>query len=115
MMVTIPTCDTARRHNVIKRKLNLISRWDNIHCGMAEMNRLYEHPIINGDWELIIRGYNSGTNVLKYPKRYARGNRMNKIHLSRIKKYRNILVKMIGEYKLLKIIDEHNQSLTNEI
>ena len=100
MMVTLPTCDTARRHNGIRRELNLISRWDNIHCGMAEMSRLYEHHIIDGDWELVIRGYNSGTKALKYPKRYARGNRMNKIHLSRIKKYREMLLGMIESHEI---------------
>ena len=121
MMVTIDTCDTARRHNGIRRELNLISRWDNIHCGMAEMNRLYVHPIINGDWELVIRGYNSGTEVLKNPRRYARGNRMNKVHLSRIKKYRKMLLEIIEKYemnedrkRLVEIIENYESNLTNE-
>lgn len=99
MMVTMPTCETARRYNGITRRIKLTSRWPNIHCGMAEMNRLYEHPIINGNWELVIRGYNSGIKVLEEPRRYARGNRMNKVHLARIKKYRNMLLKIIQEYK----------------
>lgn len=120
MMVTMPTCDTARRHNGIKRQLNLISRWDNIHCGMAEMNRLYEHPIISGDWELVIRGYNSGIEVLKNPIRYGRGMRMNQIHLNRIKKYRKMLLIIIEKYetneerkRLVEIIENYEANLTN--
>ena len=124
MMVTLPTCDTARRHNGIMRPLNLISKWDNIHCGLAEMNRLYEHPIINGDWELVIRGYNSGTEVLKYPRKYARGNRMNKVHLSRIKKYRKMLLEIIENYEINRmnedrkriqaVIENYETNLTND-
>ena len=98
MMVTLPTCDKARTHNGIRRKLNLISRWDNIHCGLAEMNRLYDHPLINGDWELVIRGYNSGTHVLKEPIKHGRGMRMNEKHLNRIKKYRKMLLEIIDKY-----------------
>ena len=98
MMVTIPTCNEARKHNGIKRELNLISRWDNIHCGMAEMNRLYAHPLINGDWELIIRGYNSGTHVLEEPIKHGRGMRMNEKHLNRIKGYRKTLLEIIDKY-----------------
>ena len=100
MMVTLKTCDMARKYNGIKRKLNLIARWDNIHAGMAEMNRLYVHPTINGNWELVIRGYNSGTHVLEEPVRYARGMRMNKKHLKRVKYFRQMLLDIIEEYQV---------------
>lgn len=99
MMVTIPTCYGARKYNGIKRKLNLISRWDNIHCGLAEMNRLYVYPGIDGDWEKVIRYYNSGTHVLEEPIKYARGNRMNKKHLKRVKYFRKVLLDTIENYK----------------
>ena len=98
MMVTIPTCEKAKNHNGIKRDLNLISRWGNIHCGLAEMHRLYTYPLINGDWELIIRGYNSGTRVLEEPIKHGRGMRMNEKHLNRIKKYREMLLAIIDNY-----------------
>lgn len=97
MMVTRKTCGKARRHNGIKRKLNLTARWDNVHCGMAEMNRLYVHSTIHGDWELVIRGYNSGTDVLEDPIRYARGMRMNTKHLKRVKYFRKMLLSIIEE------------------
>ena len=99
MMVTRPTCDVASKYNGIRKKLNLISKWDNIHCGLAEMNRLYVYPGIDSDWEKVIRYYNSGTHVLEDPIRYARGNRMNKKHLKRVKYFRKILLDIIEEYK----------------
>lgn len=98
MMVTKPTLKLAKKHNGIKRNLNLISRWDNIHAGLAVMNMLYVHPLINGDWELIIRGYNSGTRVLEEPIKHGRGMRMNEKHLNRIKKYRKMLLALIDNY-----------------
>ena len=99
MMVTLKTCDKARKYNGIKRKLNLTVRWDNVHAGLAEMNRLYSHPTIHGDWELVIRGYNSGTDVLENPIRYARGMRMNTKHLKRVKYFRQRLLSIIEEYR----------------
>ena len=98
MMVKESTCKEARKFNGIKRELNLYERWDNIHCGLAEMNRLYSYPIINGDWELVIRGYNSGTHVLEEPIKHGRGMRMNEKHLKRIKKYRKMLLEIIDKY-----------------
>lgn len=106
MMVQIPTCDIARKHNGIKRELNLIARWDNIHCGMAEMNRLYEHFAIKGDWEKVLIGYNGGTGVVMYPQKYRKGDRMTKVHLKAVKKYRK---------RLLEIIEEYELSLTREL
>lgn len=99
MMVTRKTCGKARRYNGIRQKLNLTARWDNVRCGMAEMNRLYSHPIINGDWELVIRGYNSGLHVLKKPTKYARGMRMNTKHLKRVKYFRKMLLDIIENYR----------------
>ena len=99
MMVTSPTCEKARKYNGITKHIRLTSRWPNIHCGMAEMNRLYVYPGIDGDWEKVIRYYNSGTHVLEEPIRYARGNRMNKKHLKRVKYFRNMLLDIIEEYK----------------
>ena len=99
MMVTKKTCDKARRYNGIWRKLNLTARWDNVHAGMSEMNRLYSHPTIKGDWELVIRGYNSGTHVLENPIRYARGMRMNTKHLKRVKYFRRMLLELIEDYR----------------
>ena len=87
----------------ITQKLNLHSRWPNIHCGMAEMNRLYVYPGIEGDWEKVIKYYNSGTHVLEDPIRYARGERMNKKHLKRVKYFRKILLDIIEEYKITSI------------
>lgn len=98
MMVTRKTCDKARRYNGIRKKLSLTARWDNIRCGMAEMNRLYVYPGIDGDWEKIIRYYNSGTHVLEEPIRYARGNRMNKKHLKRVKYFRKMLLDITSTY-----------------
>ena len=98
MMVTRKTCNITRKYNGIKRKLNLVARWDNIHCGMAEMNRLYAHPIVHGNWELVIRGYNSGTHVLADPIRYARGMRMNAKHLKRVKYFRKMLLRIISKH-----------------
>ena len=98
MMVTRETCNIARKYNGIKRKLNLVARWDNIHCGMAEMNRLYVHSITQGNWALVIRGYNSGTHVLTEPIRYARGMRMNTKHLQRVKYFRRMLLRIISKH-----------------
>lgn len=58
MQIQEPTCDLARKHNGIKRDLNLHSMWPNIHCGMAELNRLYDK--FDGDFELAIKAYNAG-------------------------------------------------------
>ena len=100
MMVKETTCNEARKYSGITQKLNLHSRWPNIHCGMAEMNRLYVYPGIEGDWEKVIRYYNSGTHVLEDPIRYARGNRMNKKHLKRVKYFRKMLLDIIEEYQV---------------
>ncbi|MCK5601973.1 transglycosylase SLT domain-containing protein [Candidatus Pacearchaeota archaeon] len=99
MMVTRKTCGKARRHNGIKKRLNLTARWDNVHCGMAEMNRLYTNPLIKGNWELVIRGYNSGLHVLKEPVKHARGMRMNEKHLQRVKYFRKMLLSIIEDYR----------------
>ena len=97
MMVQIPTCDIACKYNGISRELNLIARWDNIHCGMAELNRL--HEILGGDWKQVIKAYNGGLGVIYEPKRYAKGLRMTISHLVRVEKKREKLLKMIEEYR----------------
>ena len=63
MQVQIPTCDVARRHNGIKRQLNLHSLWDNVHCGMGEINRLHKKF---GNFDLAIMAYNCGASCVDF-------------------------------------------------
>lgn len=101
MMVQYATCDVARKYNEIQREMNLIALWDNIHCGMAEKNRL--HEMFEGDWEKVIKAYNGGPGVITQPNRFRKGVRMTNVHFKRVKKKRE---------KLQRIIDEYEKNLT---
>jgi len=83
MQIQIPTCNDARKFNGIKRRLNLHALWDNVHCGMSEINRLYVK--LGGNWDRIIKAYNGGLSSVLYPKRYRKANRMTDEYLRRVK------------------------------
>ena len=95
MQIQYSTCNLSRRHNGIKRKMNLINRWDNIHCGMGELNRLYEK--LDGDWNRITKAYNGGLSSVLYPKRYRKANRMTDVYQKYVMKKRTILRRIIGD------------------
>ena len=100
MQIQVSTCDLSRKYNGIKKKLNLISRWGNIHCGMSELNRLYEK--LDGDWDLIAKAYNGGIASVLYPHKYAPANRMTTIYRNGIFRKKQILLKIIQQSENVK-------------
>jgi len=95
MQIQNPTCNIARKYNGIKRQMNLIALWDNIHCGMGELNRLHEK--LNCDWDLTIKGYNGGLSSVLYPNKWRKSNRQTDIYLKLVKEKRDKLLEIIEE------------------
>ena len=58
MQILEPTAEKAKEYNGIKAKKNLMGLWDNIHLGMAEINRL--HEMYDGNWQATVTAYNMG-------------------------------------------------------
>lgn len=58
MQILEPTAEKAKKYNGIKTEKNLMSVWDNIHLGMAEINRLHER--YKGNWQATVTAYNMG-------------------------------------------------------
>lgn len=58
MQIQIPTAEKAAEYNGIKRDVNLMQMWDNIHLGMANLNFLHER--YEGNWQHAVMAYNRG-------------------------------------------------------
>lgn len=96
MQIQHSTCYEARKYNGIKKHLNLIARWDNIHCGSAELNRLYEN--LDGNLDLTIKAYNGGLESVLNPKGWGPANRQTDVYLKFIKRKRMKLLTYIQEW-----------------
>lgn len=97
--IRITTCDEARKYNGIKRKLNLIARWDNLHCSYAEIHRLFN---IFENIEYAVMAYNCGEGCVKYWIKKGLIEKKKKNYLNKIKKKRQKLLKIINTYKKRK-------------
>lgn len=58
MQILESTAEEAKKYNGIKSDKDLMALWDNIHLGMAEINRLHER--YKGDWRATVTAYNMG-------------------------------------------------------
>lgn len=94
--IQIPTCNEARKYNGIKKQMNLIARWDNIHCSSAELNRLNE---IFGNFEHAIMAYNCGVRCVEYWIRKDLIKTKKKNYFNKVDRRRQKLLKTIQEYK----------------
>lgn len=64
MQILGPTAEKAKKYNGIKAKKDPMALWDNIHLGMAEINRLHEK--FDGNWQATVTAYNRGWSAVDY-------------------------------------------------
>ena len=86
------TCDMAREYNGIKRQLNLIARWDNLHCSAGILNMLHERF---GNFEHAIMAYNCGEGCVKYWIRKGLIQEKKRDYFDKVNRKRTKLLKMI--------------------
>ena len=58
MQIQAPTAKEAAEYNGIKRDIDLMKMWDNIHMGMGNLNFLHER--YEGNWQHTVMAYNRG-------------------------------------------------------
>lgn len=96
MQIQYPTCDLAKKHNGIRKKVNLISRWGNIRCGSAELNRLDEN--LDGNMRMTIKAYNGGLDSQLEPQKWILSNRQTDTYYKYVTKKREKLLNYIREW-----------------
>lgn len=95
MQIQIPTCEMSRKHNGIKKEMNLHSLWDNIHCSMGELNRLYD---IFGNFKHSIMAYNCGASCVKKWIEWDIIEEKEKDYFDKVNKKRKKILNFIDEY-----------------